>query len=284
MYQNLVRSVDREALESVHHTTWPQADEAMVDEDLLERMALTREVVGLGHSARNSVGIKLRQPLAQALIHAPAEIDALDEHALALIEDELNVKQVIFVDDLSQLVDYRLLPVNQVLGPRFGSQFPAVRQALSELDPLPAVRRLRAELPLQLEVEGQAVELAPDEVLIQEEAREGLAVASDDDVTVAVDAELTPELEAEGLAREVIRRVQSLRKEADFNLDDRIVTAYQAEDELAEAVATWEETIATETLSVELRAGEPDPSMAVETFEVDGHVLTLGVRRVDASQ
>jgi isoleucyl-tRNA synthetase len=240
--------------------------------------------VALGHSARNSVGIKLRQPLAEALIHAPDQADALDEDALALIEDELNVKQVTFVDELSALVTYRLLPVNQVLGPRFGSQFPAVRQALADLEPLPAVRRLRADLPLQIEVAGEEVELAPDEVLVQEEAREGLAVASDDDVTVAIDAELTPDLEAEGLAREVIRRIQSLRKEADFNLDDRIVTAYQAEDELSEAVEAWAEAIAAETLSVELQAGAPDPEMTVEIFEVDGHALTLGVRRVEGSE
>jgi isoleucyl-tRNA synthetase len=284
IYQNLVRSVDAQALESVHHARWPEAEAALVDQELLERMALTREVVALGHSARNSVGIKLRQPLAEALIHAPGEAEALDEDALALIEDELNVKQVTFVDELSALVTYQLLPVNRVLGPRFGSQFPAVRQALADLEPLPAVRRLRADLPLEIEFDGEEVELAPDEVLVQEEAREGLAVASNDDVTVAIDAELTPELEAEGLAREVIRRVQSLRKEADFNLDDRIVTAYQAEDELAEVVAVWEETIAAETLSVELRPGAPGPEMTVESFEVDGHSLTLGVQRVEVSE
>ena len=295
MYQNLVRLVDPEAPESVHHTTWPQADLAVVDEDLLTRMALARQVVALGHSARNSRNIKLRQPLARALVHLEPGTGELDDELVALVQDELNVKQVAYVDDMSDLVTYRLLPDNKVLGPRFGKRFPAVRAALlalstaegSALDPLAAVKRLRAGLPLRLElalseaegVEGEEVELAAEEVLVREEPQEGLAVASERGVTVAVDAVLTPDLVAEGLAREVVRRVQNLRKEAGFNMDDRIVTTYQAEGELAEAIETWHDFIAAETLSVELRAGPPDEGATVGEDQVGGHSLGLGVHR-----
>jgi isoleucyl-tRNA synthetase len=280
MHQNLLRAVDVDAPESVHHTEWPQVDPTTVDEGLLARMALARQVVTLGHSARSSRNVKLRQPLARALIHLEAGAGGLDEELMDLVRDELNVKQVTFVDDVSALVTYRLLPDNTVLGPRFGRRFPAVRAALSAQDPLAAVRRLRAKLPLHLEVEGEEIELAPEEVLVREEPQEGLAVASERGVTVAVDAVLTPDLVAEGLAREVVRRVQNLRKEAGFNLDDRIVMTYEAGDELAEAVEMWRDFIQAETLSVELRAGPPDEGATVGEDKVSGHVLRLGVRKV----
>ncbi len=281
MYQNLVRSVDSDSPESVHHTDWPQVDPAVVDEELLTQMALTRQIVALGHSARNSKNVKLRQPLASVLIHIASGASELGDELLSLVQDELNVKQVVFVADASDLVTYRLLPDNKVLGPRFGKQFPAVRAALAAQDPLATVRRLRANLPLQLEVEGQDVELTPEEILVREEPQEGLAVASERDVTVGVDVVITPELVAEGLAREVIRRTQNLRKEAGFNLDDRIVTTYQAEGELAAAIETWHELIAAETLSVELKAGSPDEeSDSVSQDQVDGQPIKLGVRKV----
>jgi len=279
MYQNLVRSVSPDAPESVHHTEWPQADLAAVDDDLLARMALARQVVALGHSARNSRNIKLRQPLARALIHRQSGVGEMDEELVALVWDELNVKQVAFVEDVSDLVNYRLLPDNKALGPRFGKRFPAVRAQLAAQDPLTAVRRLQAGLPLQMEVEGEMVELAPEEVLVREEPREGLAVASERDVTVAVDTVLTPDLKAEGLAREVVRRVQNLRKEAGFELDDRILTTVQAEGTLAEAVEAWRSFIAAETLSVEVRAGAPDEGAAVLEDRVEGDSLRLGVRK-----
>jgi isoleucyl-tRNA synthetase len=271
--------VDADASESVHHTHWPQADLAAVDEDLLAHMALARQVVALGHSARNSRNIKLRQPLGRVLVHLESGADGLDEELVALVQDELNVKQVVFVDDASTLVTYRLLPDNKVLGPRFGKRFPALRAALAALDPMTAVQRLRAELPLGLEVEGEKVELAPEEVLVREEPQEGLVVASERGVTVAMDVVLTSDLVAEGLAREVVRRVQNLRKEAGFNLDDRIITTYQAEGELAEAVEAWREFISAETLSVELRAGSPDEGAVVSEDRVDDHLLSLGVRK-----
>ena len=147
--------MDPDAPESVHHTDWPQADEAAVDEGLLARMALARQVVALGHSARNSQNVKLRQPLASALIHLEQDADELDEELVALVQDELNVKQVAFVDDASDLVTYHLLPDNKVLGPRFGKRFPALRAALAEQDSLPAVKRLRARLGLRYRSKGR---------------------------------------------------------------------------------------------------------------------------------
>jgi len=283
MYQNLVRSVDADAPESVHHTDWPQAGEA-VDEGLLARMALARQVVALGHSARNSQNVKLRQPLARALIHLGAGADELGEEMIALVRDELNVKQVAFVDDASDLVTYRLLPDNKLLGPRFGKRFPALRAALAKQDALAAVKRLRAGLELNLKFEGQEVKLSPGEVLVREEPQEGLSVASERGTTVAVDTILTPELVNEGLAREVVRRVQSLRKEAGFNLDDRIITTYQAEGELAGAIEAWRDFIAAETLSVELRVGPPDKGFTAREDRVGGLNLSFAVHLANSGR
>lgn len=293
MYQNLVRSVDvntaegmHPPAESVHHTAWPEAVEDAIDANLLEQMTFARDLVTLGHSARNSVNIKLRQPLAEALIHVESDAIELDEALLELIRDELNVKRLTFVDDVSQLLTYQILPVNRLLGPKFGQRFPAVRAALAELPGLEAVKRLRAQLPLHLTIAGEEIELSPDEVLVREEPREGLSAASERGVTVAVEAELTPDLVAEGLAREVVRRIQSLRKEADFNLDDRIVTIYQAEGELAQAIEDWRDFIADETLSISLEAGVPhekdkEKGTYVVEDQADGHTLRLSVRRAD---
>jgi isoleucyl-tRNA synthetase len=281
MYQNLVRSTSEETYESVHHTPWPEADLEKVDEDLLAQMALAREIVTQGHSARNSRGIKLRQPLAQALVHLESDM-MLGEELVELIRDELNVKDVTFTDEVSDLVTYRLLPDSQKLGPRFRERFPAVKAALESLeDPVQAHRRLEADLPLQVEVAGETIELAPDEVVVQEEAREGLAVASERGLTVAVDVEITKALAAEGLARDVVRRVQSLRKEADFDLDDRIVTVYRAEEGLAKAIQGWSDYIAAETLSTEIREGSPssDEMDILAEDQVEGYRLVLGLRK-----
>jgi isoleucyl-tRNA synthetase len=284
MYQNLVRSVDGSAPESVHHTAWPEVETERIDAGLLANMALARQVVTLGHAARASRDVKVRQPLARALIHQEQGGAALDEELAALVRDELNVKQVVFVQEAGDLVTYALLPDNKLLGPRFGQRFPALRAALAALDPTAVARQVRAGLPVRLTVQGEEVELAPAEVLVREEPREGLAVASERGLLVAVDTVLTPDLAAEGLAREVVRRVQTLRKEAGLNLDDRIVTTFQAEGELAAAIAGWREFIAAETLSVELTAGSPQPGAHTAESKVDGRPLLVGISREAGSR
>ncbi len=211
MYQNLVRSVRPQAYESVHHTAWPQADSAVQDESLLEQMALARAIASLGLSARNAAGLKVRQPLSRVLVYAGGQRRLRDE-LVEIVTDELNVKSFEFVEQASRLVTYRVMPDNKSLGPRFGALFPKVRSALSALDPARVAESVAAGVPLAVEVDGQTVDLAPNEIIVTTQPAEGLAVASDKLATVAVDATLTPELKAEGLAREVVRRIQAMRK------------------------------------------------------------------------
>ncbi|UCC88561.1 MAG: isoleucine--tRNA ligase [Anaerolineales bacterium] len=279
MYQNLVRLVQPEAYESIHHCDWPQADEAAIEPELLDQMALARRVASLGLGARGSANIKLRQPLAKAMAYAGDVKAELNAELMAIVADELNVKQFEFVEEEGTLVTYRLLPDNKILGPKFGPKFPKVRAALSAADPTMVVKKVRAGLPVPLGVGAESVELSPEEVLIQTQPVEGLAVAADKGVTVAVDAVVTPELRAEGLAREVVRRVQTMRKEAGFNIEDRITTWYVAEGELSDVVIVWGDYIRAETLSSELVADSPAGGAYVEPHQIEGIPITLGVRR-----
>ncbi len=278
IYQNLVRSVRPEAYESVHHTAWPKHDETAIDAGLLEQMELARQVASLGLAARNGAGLKVRQPLSKALAYAGGKRTLGDEF-VAIIQDELNVKGFDFVEQASQLVRYQIMPDNKLLGPRFGSEFPKVRAALLAADANAIAANVQAGLNSTIEVDRKQVELAPEEILLQTHPLEGLAVAADKQMTVAVDASVTPELRAEGLAREVVRRIQAMRKEAGFDIADRITTWYLAKGEFAEVFQTWGDYIKAETLSTKLESDEPLEGAYVETHEVDGLELKLGVKR-----
>jgi len=282
MYQNLVRSVAENAPESVHHCLWPTAEPLSKPEKLLvDSMGAVRQAATLGHSVRASGNLKVRQPLARALIAAdPRHREALDK-LLDLLADELNVKTVTFVEEEGELVDYTLLPLNKVLGPRFGKRFPLVRKALGKLSTFTAVKKLKEGKHIQLELEnGDQIELAPEEVLVQTQAREGYGVAGEGGMVVALDTQMTPELEQEGLAREIIRRVQELRKQADYQLTDRITVQYQAESPLSEAIADFKDFIAAEVLANTLEAVSAPEGDKVLEDKVDGHTVVLAVKRV----
>ena len=278
MYQNLVRSVRPEAYESIHHCAWPEADSSVVDEALLEGMALARQVSSLGLSARNSAGLKVRQPLAKAFVFAGGN-RTLDGESIEIVKDELNVKELEFVGDPGELVTYQALPDNKTLGPRFGALFPKVRASLAAENAATVAKNIEAGLPVKLEVDGQLVELSPEEILVQTRPAEGLTVAADRLVTVALDSNITPALRAEGLAREIVRRVQAMRKEAGFNIDDRITLFYAGGGELAEVMETWADYIRAETLSTRMVSGEPPKGAYAETQNVDGVEVKLGLQR-----
>jgi len=283
MYQNLVRGIFDGASESIHHTDWPQVDAEAVDEKLVYQMGLARRVASLGLSARSNAGLKVRQPLGKVLAHVREGQAELSDELVDIVSDELNVKAYEFVEDAAQLVSYRLLPVNKLLGPKFGADFPKIREALSKLDPAEVAAKVETGETLTFRVQlssgEQEVTLTAEEVLVNTEPAEGLAVAADRLVTVAVDSVLTPELKAEGLAREIVRRVQAQRKNADFNIEDRIQTWYLAGSELADVFKTWGEYIQAETLTTILVAGDPPEGAFVETHNIEGQEFTIGVKR-----
>ncbi|MFQ5812386.1 MAG: isoleucine--tRNA ligase [Anaerolineae bacterium] len=289
MYQNLVRSVDAAAPESVHLCDYPQANEALIDEELVEDTRLVMRLVSLGHGARNRVGIKLRQPLAQALFKVRSESEAESLRRLAdQVLDELNVKELVFLEDAAQVVDYRVSPVPHLLGKKYGALFPKLRAALAELDQAELARRVQAGEAVALDIVGQTVNLLPEELEVRTEAKTGYAVAEEVGYPstgsghrlAAISTTLNDELIQEGLARELVRRIQIMRKEAGFRIEDRITTYYQAGPTLREVLETLGQYIKGETLSTKLIEGEPPAEAHVQTFEIGGEEITLGLVKV----
>jgi isoleucyl-tRNA synthetase len=279
MYQNLVRSVDQNAPESVHHCPWPQVDEPAIDRSLLDQMATARQIAGLGLGARGSANIKVRQPLARALAHVGQGQANLSPELTAIVVDELNVKALHFVEEAGELVSYKLLPNLKLLGPKLGQLVPAVRQALESANADELAAKIQAGENISLMVDGQEIELTPEEVLVQTEPAAGLAVAADKVVTVGIDVVITDELAAEGMAREVVRRIQNMRKDAGFDISDKITVYYQTEGALHRVFRDWAGYIKAETLAVAV-AHQLIPEAAFQRKEkIDGLDLMLGVKK-----
>ncbi|MBT3390805.1 MAG: isoleucine--tRNA ligase [Chloroflexi bacterium] len=283
MYQNLVRGVFENAYESVHHTDWPDVDQAAIDEKLIYEMDLARRLASLGLSARGDAGIKVRQPLSKMLAYVSEGQAELSDELVEIVADELNIKAFEFIATADDLVSYKLLPNNKLLGPKFGADFPALRAALAALDPAEVVAKVEAGEPvtcsLQLATGEETVTLTSEEIIVTTEAAEGLAVAADKLVTVAIETTLTAELKAEGLAREIVRRVQAQRKSADFNIEDRITTWYTSAGSLEDVFRAWGEYIQAETLTTELIPGDPPTEAFIETHTIEGEQVTIGMKQ-----
>ena len=291
MYQNLVRRVAADAPESVHHCEWPVADESAIDQALLDEMDLTRRIASLGLSARDSAQLKVRQPLARALVHVSESANLrTDESAstpyallpapmIDIIADELNVKSVEFVQEAEALVQYKVLPNLKLLGKKLGKLVPATRKALAEADADAIVAGVEAGENITLTVEGQDIEFAPEELLVQTEPAEGLAMAADKLITVGIDTNISEALAAEGLARELVRRIQNMRKDAGFEISDRITIYHQAEGTVHRVFKAWSDYIKTETLA-EAIEHQLIPEAAFQRKErVDDDDVMLGVQR-----
>ncbi|MCP4423006.1 MAG: isoleucine--tRNA ligase [Chloroflexi bacterium] len=280
MYQNLARSVDEAAPASVHHTLYPAADADDLDQPLLNKMRLAITTASLGRSARGAADIKLRQPLAKARVNVATQQEQRDLIELAdVLQEEINVKEIEVVSEVGELVNYKLMPNNRVLGPKFGKQFPKVRQALMALDPAVAARALQAGEALTVEVDGETIVLTDEDVLVQTESRGGLAVASDKGVTVAVDTELTPELAQEGYARDLVRAINNMRKDAGLEISDRIALGYAAEGDVATAMSNFADYVKQETLTVEMTAVPLSNAAYEQTVTVGGQEVALSLRK-----
>jgi isoleucyl-tRNA synthetase len=281
MYQNLVRAVDPTAPQSVHHTLYPDADADTLDHRLLDKMRLAITTAALGRSARGAADIKLRQPLAEAKVFVGSAQEREDLLELAdVLSEELNVKAIEIVSEVGELVSYKLLPNNRVLGPKLGQNFPAVRQALGALDPAQAAARLQAGEALEIAVDGQVYWLEGDDILVQTESRGGLAVASEKGVTVAVDVNLTPELVQEGYARDLVRTINSMRKDAGLDISDRIRVGYEAEGDVAETLRAYAGYISQETLATELVPVLLDGAGLTQAADIGDGRLVLSLSKV----
>ena len=280
MYQNLVRSVNQAAPSSVHHAEWPRAEAALMDRRLLDKMGLAISVAALGRAARSSADVKLRQPLAMAQVHvgSPQARNDLAE-LLDVLSEEINVKQIEVVAEVGALVNYKLLPNNRVLGPRLGKLFPQVRGALAALDSAAVATALQRGETVTVDLGGTPVSLSGEDILVQTESRGGLAIASDKGVTVAVDIHLTPELVAEGYARDLVRAINTLRKEAGFALDDRIHVTYAAEGESASAFVLFADFIQRETLALSLLPGRAAEASERQVVKIGDEQIAIALQK-----
>ena len=276
LWQNLARSLDDDAPESVHLADWPEVDAGAIDEALNDETQLLKRVSSLGRAARAKASLKVRQPLAALLVKPrSAEEGEVLRRNDALVLDELNAKALIVIEDEGDVVAFEVKPNLPALGPRLGGELAAVRSALGALDPAEVAAAVRA---------GNAVtvaghDLAAEDFLLEMREREGFAAASEAGYTVAVDTTITPELADEGIARELVRRIQDLRREADFALSDRITTWYEGDDAITRVLATHGDYVRAETLTNDLVAGEPPDDAQRAEFEVEGSGVVIGVRR-----
>ncbi len=274
IYQNLVRTVDADAPASVHLTDWPGYDASLIDEILNSEMALTMKLASLGHAARNKANRKVRQPLAEVAFSVSNNFErgVVTKYA-DILADELNVKQVRVMDATGEAVSFTLNPLPKQLGQKYGKLFPVIRKAIMETPVDDAARKLLAGNSIQVDVEGQILDLYPEEIEVRAQAKSGYAVASEGAYLAALVTDLTPALIREGLSREFVRRVQDLRKQMDFDISDRIEIKYAASTGLDEAVTDYREYIMGETLAVIMEKSEGGPDWFQDTF--DGETVAM---------
>jgi isoleucyl-tRNA synthetase len=248
-------------------------------------MELVKRMVSLGHAARNAAEIRVRQPLAEVNFAVPSHEDGETLLEMAdTIADELNVRRVNVLDptESAAMVHYALKPLD-TLGRELRQDFPAVRNALVNGDSAQVIAWSRALLDgrsIEVQVNGKHFTLSPQQVIVKQTSAEGFAVAEEHGYLAALRTELTDDLIREGQAREIVRFIQVMRKDADFDLSDRIAVTFQAEGRLAEVMWAFEAYIRAETLAEEWRAGTPGNGDHTATLELDGETVLLGVRRL----
>jgi len=276
LWQNLVCSVDPAAPESVHLADWPVVRTDLIDEALERDVALVQRIVSLGRAARTSAGIKVRQPLPEVIVQVRTsqEAEALQRLAPQVLE-ELNVKELRVLDTPGDFVSYVIRPNLPVLGPKYGKRLGELRRALEAADPRAVAAAVAAGQPVVLD----GFTLEPSEVLVSARERPGYAVAEEAGYTVALNTSITPELAREGLARELVRRLQELRKDAGFAISDRITIAYRGDAEIANVFRTYHDYIAAETLALDIADSDPPAGSHAEQQQVDGHEVMLAVKR-----
>ena len=275
IYQNLVRSVDKDAPESIHLCDFPTVNEAWIDKDLEADMKELLEIVVLGRACRNTVNIKNRQPIGTMYVKAEKK---MSEFYTDIIADELNVKEVKFADDVESFISYSFKPQLRTVGPKYGKLLGGIRQALTDINGTAAMNELRTNGVLKLDINGNDVELTEEDLLIETAQTEGYVSESDGETSVVLDTNLTPELIEEGFVREIISKIQTMRKEAGFEVMDKIVVYAHGNDKIQDVMKTHEDEIKSEVLADEMVLGETDGY--VKEWNINKEAVTMGVKKL----
>ena len=275
IYQNLVRSVDKDAPESIHLCDFPTVNEAWIDKDLEADMKELLEIVVLGRACRNTANIKNRQPIGTMYVKAEKK---MSEFYTDIIADELNVKEVKFADDVESFISYSFKPQLRTVGPKYGKLLGGIRQALTDINGTAAMNELRTNGVLKLDINGNNVELTEEDLLIETAQTEGYVSESDGETSVVLDTNLTPELIEEGFVREIISKIQTMRKEAGFEVMDKIVVYAHGNDKIQDVMKTHEDEIKSEVLADEMVLGETDGY--VKEWNINKEAVTMGVKKL----
>ena len=274
IYRNLVCSIDKSAPESIHLCDFPEVRQEWIDKELEKNMDEVLRIVVMGRACRNAANIKNRQPIADMFVKAPYELDGYYQE---IIRDELNVKAVSFTDDVRAFTTYSFKPQLKTVGPKYGKSLNGIRAYLSEADGNAAMDELKEKGSLTFDVNGVSVVLSEGDLLIDMAQTEGYVSDGDNEITVVLDTRLTPELIEEGFIREIISKIQTMRKEAGFEVMDKITVYCQGNDKIAELLTSHRETILSEVLALEVRIGETKGY--VKDWSINGEEVTLGVER-----
>ena len=274
IYQNLVRSINADAPESIHLCDFPEVHADWIDPKMEEDMADLLEIVVMGRAARNTANIKNRQPIGTMYVKSEFQ---LSEFYKEIIEDELNVKEVVFKDDIADFISYSFKPQMRTVGPKYGKYLKQIQQTLASLDGNQAMAKLKAEGALKLDNISDEVVLCEEDLLISMAQKEGYVSDSDGGVTVVLDTNLTPELIEEGMVREIISKLQTMRKEADFEVTDRIHVTYSGSDKVGEIFEKYGENIKTVVLADTVTEGTTDGYQ--KEWKINGETVLLGVQK-----
>ena len=281
IYQNLVRSVDQTAPESIHLCDFPVANEVYIDAELEKNMDEVLKIVVMGRACRNSANIKNRQPIGNMFVKAPS---ALPEFFVEIIEDELNVKKVTFTDDVSAYTSYTFKPQLRTVGPKYGKFLGQIQKALAALDGNAAMAELKANGVLALPSVDESVKLAEEDLLITMTQMEGYVTEGDNTVTVVLDTNLTPELIEEGFVREIISKIQTMRKEAGFEVMDQITIYHKSDEKVSGIFEQYGDTIKSDVLGVNVVADAAgafadEPEVYSKEWNINGEHVLLGVKK-----
>ena len=275
IYRNLVCSIDKDAPESIHLCDYPAVNEAWIDADLEKNMAELLKVVVMGRAARNTANIKNRQPIGKMYVKAPYE---LNEFFKAIIEDELNIKDVVFTDDVENFVTYSFKPQLKTVGPKYGKLLGKIRPALADLDGQKAMAEIKETGKLVLDLGDEKIELLEEDLLIDMAQMEGYVSEGDNTVTVVLDTNLTPELIEEGYVREIISKVQTMRKEAGFEVMDKIRVSAKGNAKIEELMKANEAEIKSEVMADDIRFDEV--SGYEKEWKINAETVTLAVEKL----
>ena len=274
IYQNLVRSIDKDAPESIHLCLFPEVNEDQIDAELEQNMDNVLKLVVMGRACRNASNIKNRQPIGQMFVKAGF---TLPEFYQEIVADELNVKNVKFTDDVRDFTSYNFKPQLKTVGPKYGKMLGGIKNALNSVDGNAAMDEINETGALKLDVNGQEITLFREDLLIETAQIDGYVSENDNGITVVLDTNLTPELLEEGFVREIISKVQTMRKEADFEVMDRIRVTYDGSDKAETIFAKYADEIAGEVLANEVAKAEP--AGYVKEWKINGETVTMGVEK-----